>query len=127
MDFTLRNRTHPPVPSYDALVQLLPEAFRGIGLPPDFGWRIAPTFVGAGLPYPTTVAEMLTGGGPGTKIFAYTAATIVSVASQFDRLGIKMPAGFAADETLAERMQALLRQHCTQANGSIQYGDRTRK
>jgi len=126
-DFSMLRPTDPPVPIMDELMQLIPEAFRRIGLPPDFGRRIAPAFVAAGLPFPTVVAETAMSGRSDRYHSAWGAATLISVAARFDQLGMRMPDGFAADETLVERFEELKRRHCTQIHGSIQYGAWTRK
>lgn len=126
-DFSMRAPTEPPVPLIDAFLQLIPEAFRRSGLPPDFGRRIAPTFVAAGLPFPTVVAEMPVSAVGDVYMAAWGAATVRSIAARFPQLGMRMPEGLPADDSLIERLEALTREHCAQVHGSIQYGAWTRR
>ncbi len=126
VDFSFPQPTDPPIPLMDRLMQLVPEAFRRSGLPPDFGRRVGPTFVAAGLPFPTIVAETLVNGGMDSYSRSWFAATLISVAARFAHLGMSMPDGFAADETLVGRLEALTRTHCSQVHGAVQYGAWTR-
>jgi SAM-dependent methyltransferase len=127
VDFSLLHPSDPPVPVLDQLVQLIPEAFRRSGLPPDFGRRMGPAFVAAGLPFPTMVAEMPISGGTDMYLRSWMAATLISLSRQFEKLGMRMPDGFAADETLIASLLAVARAHRSQYHGSVQYGAWTRK
>lgn len=118
--------TDPPVPLVDRLMQLFPESFRRSGLPTDFGRRVGPTFVAAGLRFPTIVAETPISDGTDSYMSAWFASSLISVAARFEQLGMTMPDGFHADETLIGRLQALMRAQCTQVHGSVQYGAWTR-
>lgn len=127
MNFAIPAWSYPPCEIYDQVAELIPETFRRAGLPPDFGLRLGPTYVEAGLPFPTIVAEGVVGGGQGSTIHAWIAATVSSLAPRFPQVGLSMPDGVDADHTLAARLEAEAVAQNTQVNGPIQFGAWSRK
>jgi ubiquinone/menaquinone biosynthesis C-methylase UbiE len=127
VDFTLPHYSCPPCEQADQIAALIPETFRRVGLPPDFGRYLGRTYLDAGLPFPALVAEIPVGGAPRSDGFALLASTVVSLAPRFAELGLAMPPGWAADETLAERLEAAVVAQGSQVVGSTQYGAWARK
>jgi ubiquinone/menaquinone biosynthesis C-methylase UbiE len=127
VDFSLRDFSYPPCELADKVAALIPEAFRRIGLPPDFGRRLGRTYLDAGLPFPQLVAEIPVGGGVGAYGYAWVASTVVSLSPRFEELGLSMPPGVAADETLAARLEAAVLASGSQTVGSRQFGAWARK
>ena len=127
VDFSLREFSYPPCELADQVAALIPETFRRIGVPPDFGRRLGKTYLDAGLPFPALAAEFPVGGGVGAYGYALTASTVVSLSPRFEELGLAMPPGVAADDTLAGRLEAALVASGSQTVGSTQFGAWCRK
>jgi len=127
VDFSLRQFTYPPCEWADQVAALPCEAFKRMGLPPDFGRRLGRTYLDAGLPFPALAAEIPVGGGDGALGYAWLASTIVSLAPRFKELGLSMPPGIAADDTLAARLEAAVVASGSQTVGTTQYGAWSRK
>ena len=127
VDFSLREFSYPPCELADQVAALLPEAFRRMGLPPDFGRRLGRTYLDAGLPFPALAAEIPVSGGVGAYGYSLLASTIVSISPRFKELGLSMPSGVAADDTLAARLEAALVASGSQAVGTTQFGAWSRK
>jgi SAM-dependent methyltransferase len=104
VDFTHPHPSYPPG-LYDQVFALLGEVFRRAGRHPDFGRRLGNTFLSAGLPFPTVVSETIVGGGAGSDVYSWIASTIVSLAAQLEKFGLTLPPEFAADGTLAARLE----------------------
>ena len=104
VDFSMPPSTYPPCELYDQLIALIPETFRRVGLPPDFGRCLAKTYVDAGLPFPTLAADVP-----------------ANVAPRYAELGLALPAGVAADSTLAAMLEAAVTAQGSQLRMSIQY------
>jgi SAM-dependent methyltransferase len=66
-DFSMREFACPPCELADQVAALIPEVFRRIRLPPDFGRYLGRTYLDAGLPFPALVAE-----NPGGREAAHT-------------------------------------------------------
>ena len=127
MDFANTHSSDPPCPFWDEIYKLLSEAFRRAGHPPDYGRRIGKAFLEAGLPFPTVLAESLTGGGRGAYLYRWIANTVISVSPRLQELGLALPAGVTADETLAARLEQEVVAAGSQILGPIQFGAWTRK
>ena len=98
-------RSEPPCPLWDRSVQLLRDAFERAGASLNAGRRLGNIFLRAGLPYPTLVCETPVGGGPGSYLYPWCAATVASVAPQLTGLGLELPSELAPLETLAARLE----------------------
>jgi ubiquinone/menaquinone biosynthesis C-methylase UbiE len=127
VDFNIQKYSCPPCELADQVVALLAEVFRRVGLPPDFGRYLGRTYLDAGLPFPSLAAEIPVGGAARSHGFAWLASTVVSLAPRFAELGLSMPPGVAADETLAARLEAAVVAKGSQTTGPTQYGAWTRK
>jgi ubiquinone/menaquinone biosynthesis C-methylase UbiE len=127
LDFTDPRSSDPPCPFWDEIYALLGEAFRRAGNPPDYGRRVAKAFLEAGLPFPRVLAESLAGGGRGSYLYPWIANTLISVSPRLAEMGLAMPAGVMADETLAKRLEEEIVASGSQILGPIQFGVWTRK
>ena len=122
VDFTCPHLSFPPCELFDQVVGIVPEVFRRVGLPPDFGRHLGKTFVDAGLPFPTIHAETPVGGARGSSFYSWIAATVVSVTPRLADLGLSLPSGVVADHTLVAKLEkAAVAQGC-QIVGSTQFG-----
>lgn len=117
--------SYPPCPLYDQVGTLVSEVFRR-GAPP-IGRRLGKTFLDAGLPFPTIVAEIIIGGGPGSYVYPWLANTLISLAPRLAQLGLSLPPGVAADHTLAGRMEEEAVRLGSQLLAPAQFGAWTRK
>jgi SAM-dependent methyltransferase len=127
VDFSMREFSCPPCELADQVAALIPEAFRRSGLPPDFGRRLGRVYLDAGLPFPQLAAEIPVGGGIGAHGYSWLASTVVSLSPRFKELGLSMPPGVVADDTLAARLEAALVASGSQTMGSTQFGAWSRK
>jgi ubiquinone/menaquinone biosynthesis C-methylase UbiE len=127
LDFTDVRASDPPSAIWDAAYALVSEAFRRSGAPPDFGRRIGPAFVGAGLPFPNFIVENLIGGARGSYVYPWVANTLISVAPSLPALGLTMPTGLRADDTLAQKLEDAVVASGSQILAPTQYGAWTRK
>ena len=105
IDFPDPHPSYPPCPLFDQVYALVGEAFRRAGAPPDFGRRLGKTFVDAGLAFPTMMGETVVGGGKGSYVYPWVANTLISVMPRLEALGLALPPGIPADQTLAERIE----------------------
>ena len=127
MDFANAHSSDPPCAFWDEMYGLLSEAFRRAGNPPDYGRRVAKAFLEAGLPFPTVLAESLAGGGRGSYLYRWIANTLISVSPRLKQMGLALPDGVTADETLAKRLEEEVVATGSQILGPIQFGAWTRK
>lgn len=127
LDFTDPRSSDPPCAFWDEIYALLSEAFRRAGNPPDYGRRMAKAFLEAGLPFPTVLAESLAGGGRGSYLYRWIANTLISVSPRLKQMGLALPDGVTADETLAKRLEEEVVATGSQILGPIQFGAWTRK
>jgi SAM-dependent methyltransferase len=127
IDFANPRSSFPPCELWDQLMELIPEVFRRAGLPADFGRRLGRTYLDAGLPFPTVVAERGVGGGRGSYLYSYLASTLISLAPRLADLGLSLPPGVVADETLAGRLEEEVVALGCQLTGSTQFGAWARK
>ena len=127
LDFTDPRSSDPPCVFWDEIYALLSEAFRRAGNPPDYGRRMAKAFLDASLPFPTVLAESLAGGGRGSYLYRWIANTLISVSPRLKQMGLALPDGVTADETLAKRLEEEVVATGSQILGPIQFGAWTRK
>jgi ubiquinone/menaquinone biosynthesis C-methylase UbiE len=127
IDFTDPRSSDPPCAFWDETYALLGEVFRRAGNPPDYGRRMAKAFLDAGLPFPSVLAESLVGGGRGSDLYRWIANTLISVSPRMGELGLAMPGGVVADESLAKRLEEEVVASGSQILGPIQFGAWTRK
>jgi ubiquinone/menaquinone biosynthesis C-methylase UbiE len=127
LDFSDPRSSDPPCAFWDEIYALLSEAFRRAGIPPDYGRRVAKAFLEAGLPFPTVLAESLAGGGRGSYLYPWIANTLISVSPRLGEMGLAMPPGVMADETLAKRLEEEVVAAGSQILGPIQFGVWSRK
>jgi ubiquinone/menaquinone biosynthesis C-methylase UbiE len=126
IDFSDPRSSDPPCAFWDEIYALLGEAFRRAGNPPDYGRRMAKAFLEAGLPFPTVLAESLAGGGRGSYLYGWIANTLISVSPRLKQMGLALPDGVTADETLAKRLEEEVVATGSQILGPIQFGAWTR-
>jgi ubiquinone/menaquinone biosynthesis C-methylase UbiE len=117
--------SYPPCPLYDQVGTLVSEVFRRVASP--IGQRLGKTFLDAGLPFPTIVAETIIGGGPGSYVYPWLANTLISLAPRLAQLGLALPPDIAADHTLASRMEEEAIRLGSQLLAPAQFGAWTRK
>jgi len=122
LDFTSRRSSDPPCELWDRAYALLGEVFRRGGAPPDFGRRLGNAFLGAGLPFPTLVAEAVMGGGRGSYVVPWIANTLVNVSHRIADLGLVVPDGIAMDHTLSGKLEDAVVALGSQITGPIQFG-----
>jgi SAM-dependent methyltransferase len=127
MDFATPHSSDPPCAFWDEMYGLLSEAFRRSGNPPDYGRRVAGAFLEAGLPFPTVLAESVAGGGHDSYLYRWIANTLISVTPRLEPMGLVLPEGVKADETLAKRLEDEVVAAKSQILGPIQFGAWTRK
>jgi ubiquinone/menaquinone biosynthesis C-methylase UbiE len=127
IDFPDPTPSDPPCALFDQVYGLVGAAFSRAGAPPHYGRRVATAFTGAGLPFPTVIADGIIGGGPGSYVYPWVANTFISIAPRLKELGLEMPSGFTADETLAARVEAAVLASGSQVMAPTQYGAWTRK
>lgn len=127
IDFENPHSSFPPCELWDQVVELIPEVFRRAGLPADFGRRLGRTYLDAGLPFPTIVAERGVGGGRGSHFYSYVASTLVSLAPRLADFGLSLPTGVVADATLAGRLEEAVVELGCQLTGATQFGAWARK
>jgi ubiquinone/menaquinone biosynthesis C-methylase UbiE len=127
VDFANAHSSDPPCAFWDEIYGLLSEAFRRAGIPPDYGRRMAGAFLEAGLPFPTVLAESVTGGGHDSYLYRWIANTVISITPRFEQMGLALPEGVTADETLARRLEDEVVAAKSQILGPIQFGAWTRK
>jgi len=121
---------HPSEPRcelWDQAYGVVSEAFQRIGTPLTFARKLGPTFVKAGLPFPTIVDEGAVGGGRGSYLYSWLAATVMSVAPRVTGLGFELPPGLAPLDTLAARLEAEAMRLDSQVAAPRQFGAWARK
>src|SRR5215467_11991812 len=127
MDFANAHSSDPPCAFWDEIYGLLSEAFRRSGNPPDYGRRVAGAFLNAGLPFPTVLAESVAGGGHDSYLYRWIANTVISITPRLAQMGLALPDGVTADETLAKRLEEEAAASGSQILGPIQFGAWARK
>jgi SAM-dependent methyltransferase len=105
LDFGSASPTWPDAPLWHKTYTMMGEAFRRGDNPPDFGKRLARTFLDAGLPWPTIQAEVPVGGEPGSYLYGWVAETIRSLIPRIEQFGLATVEDLQID-TLAARMEA---------------------
>jgi hypothetical protein len=75
----------------------------------------------------TILAESLAGGRRGSYLYRWLANTLISVSPRLGQMGLALPDGVTADETLAKRLEEEVVAAGSQILGPIQFGAWTRK
>jgi len=119
--------SHPPSVLWDRSYELIREAFDRVGVPLTFGRRLAETFLKAGLPFPTVVAETAVGGGPGSYLYSWLATTVMSVEPRLAALGLAVPPELAPLDTLAARLEEEAVRLGSQLTCAVQFAAWARK
>lgn len=127
LDFPDPKPSDPPCKLFDDVYELLGAAFTKAGAPPHYGRRVATAFTGAGLPFPTVVADGIVGGGRGSYIFRWITTTLMSVAPRLESLGLALPEGVTADYALHQRIEDAVIAAGSQVLAPTQYGAWARK
>jgi SAM-dependent methyltransferase len=127
IDFANQPASWPPCAAWDLHYGLIGEVFRRAGAPPDFGRRLGPTFLDAGLPWPNLDAGGAVGGGKGSFLYPWLATSLLSVVPKLDQLGVALPDGVRIDDTLAARLEAAAVEAGSQVLGPVHYGAWARK
>jgi SAM-dependent methyltransferase len=127
VDFINPHSSFPSCELWDRVAELIPEVFRRAGLSPDFGRRLGRTYLDAGLPFPTIVAERGVGGGRGSHVYPLLASTLISLAPRLADLGLALPPGIVADQTLAAKLEEAVVALGCQLTGVTQFGAWARK
>lgn len=127
VDITVPHSSYPPCELWDQLHELLGEAFRRGGATPDFGRRMGKTFLDAGLPFPTIVAETPVGGERGSYLYPWLAEGVVGLAPRLAGFGLALPTGVVADDTLAAKLEEAAVALGSQVMAPTQFGAWTRK
>ncbi len=115
-----------PPPLWQKSMQLVAEAFRRAGSPPDFGLRLTRTFLDAGLPWPTILAEVPVGGEPGSYLYGWLAGIIRSALPRIEQFNLATAEEIQID-TLASRLEAEAVARHVQLIGPTQFGAWIRK
>lgn len=110
---------------FQQVYDLVREAFVKAGMPLDSGSRLGPSFVGAGLPFPTIIAEQLIGGARGSYVYPWLANTLLSVKPRLEGLG--MHPTIEIDASLPQRIEEAVLASGSQISSPTQYGAWTRK
>jgi ubiquinone/menaquinone biosynthesis C-methylase UbiE len=121
LDFGAPAETWPDAPLWSRTYRIMGEAFRRGGNPPDFGKRLARTFLDAGLPWPTIQAEIPIGGEPGSYLFGWVADIVHSLIPRIEQFGLATADELQVD-TLAARIEAEAISLGVQLLGPTQFG-----
>jgi ubiquinone/menaquinone biosynthesis C-methylase UbiE len=116
----------PPCELWDTCYGLLAELFDASGVAPDFGRRLARTFLDAGLPWPTVEIAGLPGGGPGSTVYTWLGSALQALKPLLDKAAIPTPDGIAFDHTLSATLERAALDQGSLVMGSTQYGVWTR-
>ena len=121
VDFGQVVPTWPEAPLWMRTYTIMSEAFRRGGNPPDFGRRLARTFLDAGLPWPMIRAEIPVGGEPGSYVYGWVADTMRSLLPRIEQFGLGTAADLQVD-TLAARLEKESVDLGAQLIGPTQFG-----
>lgn len=121
IDFGDTSRAWPEAPLWKKSWQLMSEAFRRSGTPPDFGLRLTRAFLDAGLPWPRFQAEVPMVAGPGSYMYGWVAETLRSLIPRIEQYGLAT-ADELQIETLATRLEAEAVSLGCQLAGPLQVG-----
>ena len=121
IDFGDTPQAWPEAPLWNQSWKLIAEAFRRSGTPPDFGLRIARTFVSAGLPWPKFHAEVPMVSGPDSYMYGWIAETLRSLIPRIEQYGLARSDELQID-SLASRLEAEAVSLGCQLAGPVQVG-----
>jgi SAM-dependent methyltransferase len=113
-------------PLWQRTMQLLAEVFRRAGTPPDFGLRLTRTFLDAGLPRPSILAEVPVGGEPGSYLYGWVAQSVRSALPRIEQFSLATAEEIQI-ETLASRLEDEVVSRGIQLIGPTQFGAWIRK
>jgi ubiquinone/menaquinone biosynthesis C-methylase UbiE len=103
----------PEVPLWDQVLEWTRRAIAAVCPHADAGGTLVSHFADAGLPTPQIYGEFLTGGGPDSEIYRYTADAVRSLLPVFHQIGV------SADEIGIETLEARLRTAVVQAQAQV--------
>jgi ubiquinone/menaquinone biosynthesis C-methylase UbiE len=115
-----------PPPLWQRTMQLLAEVFRRAGTPPDFGLRLTRTFLDAGLPWPSILAELPVGGETDSYLYGWVAEAVRSVLPSLEKFNLASTEEIQID-TLASRLETEVISQRIQLIGPTQFGAWIRK
>jgi hypothetical protein len=127
LDFPDPKPSEPPCKLFDDVYALLGAAFEKAGAPPHYGRRVATAFTGAGLPFPTVVADAIIGGARGSYVYRWISNTLMSVVPRLKDLGLEVPPGVVIDQELHQRIEDAAVAAGSQLLCPTQYGAWARK
>jgi SAM-dependent methyltransferase len=110
-----RLRSYPTVPMWDRAGDWLTAAFRPDNPGRDAATRLVEHFVTAGLRCPALFAEIPTGGGESSPLYAWTAETVRSVMPVLTAYGIA-----TEEEVSIETLEVRLRDSVLAANAQVE-------
>jgi SAM-dependent methyltransferase len=126
MDFGDLDVSMPACGLWNELYALPARLLSASGLAPDFGRRLPRVFLDAGLPWPDVDASAMTGGKPGSAVFAWLASAIQSIEPLLAAAGIELPDGLAVDDNLSATLEKQVLECGSMVRGTTQYGVWTR-
>lgn len=126
MDFSNTDASWPPCALWDTCYGLLATLFNASGVAPDFGRRLARTFLDAGLPWPTVQIVGTPGFGPGATVYTWLGSAMQAIKPLFDKAGLSTPPDVAFDDTLSATLERAAVEQGSVVTGSTQYGVWTR-
>ncbi|QNP74694.1 class I SAM-dependent methyltransferase [Streptomyces roseirectus] len=126
MDFTNTSPTRPPLPEWDQYYALWPEPFLATGAVPDFGPRLAGTFLDAGLGHPEVVTWTATAGRDGDPaVLDWLSTTCREIATPLRAAGVALPDHLSFDsfdDALPRRLRDLVLSRGVRVSGPTQFG-----
>jgi SAM-dependent methyltransferase len=126
-DLTEAHPTWPACEAWDDSYRLLTKVFQAAGAQPDFGRRLHPAFLGAGLPAPHLESVTPVGSAPDSMVIDWLAMSLLSLQPALTTAGLALPAGLSYDDSLGDRLRAALAERASQVIGPAQYGAWVRK
>ncbi len=126
LDASVPPRATPEVPVWTQATSWLRAIFQHPGAQYDAGARLVEIFTGAGLPFPEMFGEAVAGGGPGSPIYPWFAATMRNLVPRLVQSGIATEEEIGI-ETFEQRLEAQAVERRAQFVSSPQYCAWTRK
>lgn len=122
MDVSNPDVSFPPCPTWNGCYALLSQLFRAHGISPDFGRHLTRVFLDAGLPWPDIESGAMTGGKPGSAVFAWLGSAVHAVAPLLAEAGIELPEGIAIDDSLTATLERAVLESRSMVLGNTHYG-----
>ncbi|WP_416975536.1 class I SAM-dependent methyltransferase [Streptomyces sp. 4F14] len=127
MDFTNTAPSDPPLAEWDRYYALWPGPFLASGAVPDFGPRLARTFLDAGLPEPEVATWVpVAGRGGSAAVLDWLATTCREIEWPLRAAGVPVPDGIRFDDALPRRLTDLVLAGGVRVSGPTQYGAHVR-